>query len=251
MSPSKENLEKLGFSHEQIDRAAFHDFRTGRVLIKPDIHIFGHLSRHGYVIMFPEVDITSRWYSDRNGTYKSGFLYSDELKILSRCHHVNILPFIGYCDEKDVFLQQGAHGDKVILIYNGVNDLDQTLVGYLQNKDRRHHSWARRLRICIGVAKGLNYLHSGIGSLDTPSVALSNFDYIPDFTMNLASVSKICDSEFDVKFSISNCTIYDRKTPEVVGIGHRQGDLCVLGHFRVNHDTASSTVDVSSFWLNR
>ncbi|GKD36837.1 hypothetical protein Tco_1257044 [Tanacetum coccineum] len=75
----------------------------------------------------------------------------------------------------------------------------------------------------------------GIGSVDTPSIALSNVYYIPSLTMNLASVSKICDSGCDVNFSVSNCSIYDQKTQEVVGTGHRQGDLYVLDHFRDNH----------------
>ncbi|PWA98143.1 gag-pol polyprotein [Artemisia annua] len=69
--------------------------------------------------------------------------------------------------------------------------------------------------------------------------------------MNLASVSKICDSGYDVKFSVSDCSIYDRKTQEVVGTGHRQGDLYVLDHYRDIHDIASSSVDLSYFWLNR
>nr|GEV58535.1 Gag-Pol polyprotein [Tanacetum cinerariifolium] len=38
---------------------------------------------------------------------------------------------------------------------------------------------------------------------------------------------------------------------EVVGPGHKKGDLYVLDHFRGIHDTASSSVDLSSFWLNR
>ncbi|PWA71316.1 gag-pol polyprotein [Artemisia annua] len=91
----------------------------------------------------------------------------------------------------------------------------------------------------------------GIGSADTPSVALSDVYYMPNLTINLASVSKICDSEYDVKFSDSDCSIYDQKTQDVVGIEHRQWDLYVLDHFRDIHDTTSSSVDLSSFWLNR
>ncbi|GJW68746.1 gag-pol polyprotein [Tanacetum coccineum] len=53
------------------------------------------------------------------------------------------------------------------------------------------------------------------------------------------------------KFSVSDCSIYDRKTQEVVGTRHREGDLYVLDHFRDIHDSTSSSVDLSSFWLNR
>ncbi|GJV10493.1 gag-pol polyprotein [Tanacetum coccineum] len=94
-------------------------------------------------------------------------------------------------------------------------------------------------------------LLEGIGSVDTPSVALFDVYYIPSLTMNLASVRKIYDSGCDVNFSVSDCSIYDRKTKEVVGTRHRQGDLYVLDHFRDIHDTASSSLDLSSFWSNR
>ncbi|GJS23645.1 retrotransposon protein, putative, unclassified [Tanacetum coccineum] len=103
----------------------------------------------------------------------------------------------------------------------------------------------------IMAANGEFVLLEGVGSVDTPSIALSKVFYIPSLTMNLASVSKICDSRCDVNFSVSNCSIYDQKTQEVVGTGHRQGDLYVLDHFRDNHGIASSSVDLSSFWLNR
>ncbi|GJY68580.1 gag-pol polyprotein [Tanacetum coccineum] len=56
-----------------------------------------------------------------------------------------------------------------------------------------------------------------IGLVDTPFVVSSDVYYIPCLTINLASVSKICDSGYDVKYYISDCSIYDRKTQEVVG----------------------------------
>ncbi|PWA55994.1 Achaete-scute transcription factor-related protein [Artemisia annua] len=59
-------------------------------------------------------------------------------------------------------------------------------------------------------------LRTGIGLVDTPSVALSDVYYIPSHTMNLSSVSKIFDSRCDVKFSVFDCSKYARKTQEVV-----------------------------------
>ncbi|GJU36480.1 putative mitochondrial protein [Tanacetum coccineum] len=68
------------------------------------------------------------------------------------------------------------------------------------------------------VAANGNYMPlTGIGSVNTPSVALSGVYYILSLTMNLASVSKICDSGCDVNFSVSDCSIYDQKTQKVVG----------------------------------
>ncbi|GJT58683.1 gag-pol polyprotein [Tanacetum coccineum] len=73
----------------------------------------------------------------------------------------------------------------------------------------------------IAAANGGSMPLAGIGSVETPSIALSDVYYIPSLTMNLAS--------------------------EVVGTGHRQGDLYVLDHFRDIHAIASSSVDLSSF----
>ncbi|GJY30724.1 DnaJ protein P58IPK [Tanacetum coccineum] len=71
-----------------------------------------------------------------------------------------------------------------------------------------------------------------IGSVDTPSIALSGVYYMPSLTMNLDPISKICDSGCDVKFFVSYCFIYDRKTQKVAGTGHKQENLYVLDHFR-------------------
>ncbi|GKB22552.1 gag-pol polyprotein [Tanacetum coccineum] len=101
------------------------------------------------------------------------------------------------------------------------------------------------------AANGDSMPLGGIGSVDTPSIDLSDVYYIPGLTVNLKSVSKICDSRCDDKFSVSDCFIYDWKIQEVVGTYHGQWDLNVLDHFRDIHDTASSSVDLFSFWLNR
>ncbi|GJY90388.1 putative mitochondrial protein [Tanacetum coccineum] len=100
------------------------------------------------------------------------------------------------------------------------------------------------------LANGDSMPLAGIGSVDTPSVALSDVYYIPSLTMNLAYVSKICDSGCDVNFFVSDCFIYDRQTQDLVGTGHRQGEIYVLEHFRDINDTTSCSVDLSSFWLN-
>ncbi|GJS64462.1 protein kinase, ATP binding site-containing protein [Tanacetum coccineum] len=158
MSPSEVNLEKLRIPPEEIHCAAHGGFKPDGVY-----RYTGHLSRQDHdVIMIPEVDVKSRWSSECDGTFKSGFLYSDELQILSRCHHKNILPFIGYCDEEDIFFQHGVDGDKVILVYEH-RFFDRSLAEYLQDKAKLSHlRWAHRLEICIGLAEGLNYLHSGV-----------------------------------------------------------------------------------------
>ncbi|GKA93126.1 gag-pol polyprotein [Tanacetum coccineum] len=72
----------------------------------------------------------------------------------------------------------------------------------------------------IVAANGDSMPLACIGSVDTPFVASSDVYYISGLTINLTSVSKICDSGYDVNFSVSDCCIYDQKTQEVVGKGH-------------------------------
>ncbi|XP_023749639.1 uncharacterized protein LOC111897889 [Lactuca sativa] len=75
-----------------------------------------------------------------------------ELNLISRFHHPNIIPFVGYCDDD---------GEMIIVYAYAVNrSLDYYLVDPIK---RRSLTWAQRLNICLGAAKGLDYLHSGLG----------------------------------------------------------------------------------------
>ncbi|GJW04208.1 reverse transcriptase domain-containing protein [Tanacetum coccineum] len=56
----------------------------------------------------------------------------------------------------------------------------------------------------VVTANGDSMALAGIGSVDTPFVALSDVYYIPSLTINLVSISKIYDSGCDVNFSISD-----------------------------------------------
>nr|GEU84707.1 protein kinase, ATP binding site-containing protein [Tanacetum cinerariifolium] len=67
-------------------------------------------------------------------------------------HHENIILLIGFCDEYD----------EMVMVCEDVN---ASLVEYLDNREKRHHSWGERLKICIGIAKGLSYLNSGVGEV--------------------------------------------------------------------------------------
>ncbi|GJW56103.1 protein kinase, ATP binding site-containing protein, partial [Tanacetum coccineum] len=78
---------------------------------------------------------------------------SHELEIVSRLHHENITSFIGYCDEDDNY------------IYTAYEYFAHKCLEKILNVDlySSRISWADRLKICIRLAKVLNYLHSGVG----------------------------------------------------------------------------------------
>ncbi|KAL7617737.1 hypothetical protein Lser_V15G03087 [Lactuca serriola] len=88
---------------------------------------------------------------NRDG-YQGNNEFRNELKMVSSFHHPNIITFIGYCDE----------ANEMILVYEYAKN--GSLDHHLQNPDKmRSLTWAQRLNICLGAAKGLKYLHSGLG----------------------------------------------------------------------------------------
>ncbi|XP_047334710.1 receptor-like protein kinase FERONIA [Impatiens glandulifera] len=72
----------------------------------------------------------------------------NELLIMSRFNHPNIVNFIGYCYEDGEML--------IVLEYveNG------SLYDHLHHKEKNPLPWKKRLEICIGAAHGLHYLNS-------------------------------------------------------------------------------------------
>ncbi|XP_051135023.1 cold-responsive protein kinase 1-like [Andrographis paniculata] len=75
-----------------------------------------------------------------------------EIQVISEIEHENLVKLYGCCVE----------GQHRILVYNYLvnNSLSQTLLGGGHNSI--HFDWRTRVKICIGVAKGLAYLHDEV-----------------------------------------------------------------------------------------
>lgn len=77
------------------------------------------------------------------------WMFKKVIELHSQLHHPNLISLIGFCDEKD---------EKIIVyeyMFNG------SLYDHLCSRDLESLSWKKRLEICIGVARGLHYLHTG------------------------------------------------------------------------------------------
>ncbi|TYH44903.1 hypothetical protein ES332_D11G227000v1 [Gossypium tomentosum] len=84
--------------------------------------------------------------------------FQTEIVVLSQIRHCHLVSLIGYCDE--IF--------EMILVYEYIKQgtLRDHLYYSTTNHDKSYSarselSWKQRLEICVGAAKGLNYLHTG------------------------------------------------------------------------------------------
>ena len=61
----------------------------------------------------------------------------------------------------------------------------------------------------------------GVGSIVTPSLSLSNGYDIPSLTLNLVSVSQLCQLGYSVSFSFSTFYVHNPQTQKLIGKGRR------------------------------
>ncbi|GJV97682.1 RNA-directed DNA polymerase, eukaryota [Tanacetum coccineum] len=86
-------------------------------------------------------------WKNRAAAIASGNYLEEADQIIPLLYHENIIPF----DSEDVYRKNAIIG---------------TLSDYLSEERRYNFTWAQRLKTCLGVAKGLSYLHSGVGDHD-------------------------------------------------------------------------------------
>ncbi|XP_024992445.1 probable leucine-rich repeat receptor-like protein kinase At5g49770 [Cynara cardunculus var. scolymus] len=83
----------------------------------------------------------------QQGSMQGGLEFKTEIELLSRVHHKNLVGLVGFCFE------QGEQ----MLVYEFMPN--GTLRESLSGKTGIHLDWKRRLRVALGSARGLAYLH--------------------------------------------------------------------------------------------
>ncbi|KAL8116922.1 hypothetical protein AgCh_023197 [Apium graveolens] len=83
----------------------------------------------------------------QQGSTQGGLEFKTEIELLSRVHHKNVVSLVGFCFEQS----------EQMLIYEFIPN--GTLKESLSGKSGIRLDWTRRLRIALGTARGLQYLH--------------------------------------------------------------------------------------------
>ncbi|CAH1441000.1 unnamed protein product [Lactuca virosa] len=146
MSSSGVNLEKYRIPLEEIIHAT-NNFSFDTLIGDGGFGMVykGQLSKHSQNLTVAIKRLNQDGYQGNNE-------FHHELEMVSSFHHPNIIPFIGYCDD----------ANEMILVYEYATN--GSLDHHLQNPNKRRCiTWAQRLKICLGVARGIKYLHSGLG----------------------------------------------------------------------------------------
>ncbi|XP_040381766.1 proline-rich receptor-like protein kinase PERK1 [Oryza brachyantha] len=136
--PVPAGLDKNAFSYEEL-AAATSDFSEENLLGQGG---FGYVYRG---VLPDGKEVAVKQLSSGSGQGEREF--QAEVDMISRVHHRHLVPLVGYCIA-------GAHR---LLVYDFVPN--NTLEHHLHGKGSPVMKWTTRLRIAVGSAKGLAYLH--------------------------------------------------------------------------------------------
>jgi serine/threonine protein kinase len=119
-----------------------------------------------------EIAATSMRVSVENWSTQKELSFRRKVEALARMKHRHLVNLVGYSSEEEPFTR--------ILVFEYASN--GTLHDHLHNKESEHLDWATRMRIAMGAALGLSYMHHELLppashlNLDSSSIFLTD-DY--------------------------------------------------------------------------
>ncbi|KAF5729982.1 putative receptor kinase [Tripterygium wilfordii] len=153
----------------------------------------------------PEIAVISLCVKEEHWTGYLELYFQKEVADLARLNHDNAGKLLGYCRESNPFTR--------MLVFEYASN--GTLYEHLHYGEGCQFSWTRRMKIVLGIARGLKYLHTELEPPFTISELNSSAIYLTD-----EFSPKLVDFE-------SWKTILARSEKNSDSIAN-QGDICVL-----------------------
>lgn len=175
------------FSRAELE-AACEDF-SNIIGSSPDIVLFKGTLANGV-----EIAVTSIRKSAKSWSSNSELIFWRKVECLSQMKHQNLVNLLGYCAEEEPFIR--------MLVFEYVPN--GTVHEHLHNIESEDLDWGTRMRIIMGVAYALDYMHHGSDSpvthtkLDAKAVFLTE-----DFSPKVADfgIWKVSNAQKDSKAS--------------------------------------------------
>ncbi|XP_057462237.1 probable LRR receptor-like serine/threonine-protein kinase At1g63430 [Actinidia eriantha] len=153
----------------------------------------------------PEIAVISLCIKEEHWTGYLELYFQREVADLARLDHENAGKLLGYCRESNPFTR--------MLVFEYASN--GTLYEHLHYGEGCQLSWTRRMKIVIGIARGLKYLHTELDPPFTISALNSSAVYLTE-----EFFPKLVDFE-------SWKSILSRSEKNSVSIGN-EGAICVL-----------------------
>ncbi|KAI3453697.1 hypothetical protein Pfo_010360 [Paulownia fortunei] len=118
----------------------------------------------------PEIAVISLCIKEEHWTGYLELYFQKEVADLARLNHENVGKLLGYCRESNPFTR--------MLVFEYASN--GTLYEHLHYGEACQFSWTRRMKIIVGIARGLKYLHMELDPSFTISELNSSSIYLTD-----------------------------------------------------------------------
>ncbi|XP_071904097.1 uncharacterized protein [Coffea arabica] len=174
------------FSYEQILRATGNLNESNLIKRGHSGDLFYGVFEDGIQVVVKKIEISS--------SVKRELAFISEVEVLGKVSHSRLVPFLGHCFEN---MKEG------FLVYKYMPFKDLFSLYYKKTAPEHHEDltsldWVKRLKIAIGAAEGLCYLHNHCHPpLVHRDIQASSILLDDNFEVRLGSLTQVCSEEKD------------------------------------------------------